>query len=145
MTSCAGAPLLTVVADDHLRFRHFLTQVLADHYADLLTVVAAGPVADVLAACVWHHPALVLLDIGLPGMTGLSRIRALREVGYTGVVLVLSIDDDPPYVAAALAAGALALLGKATLNTALRPTITSVLLHLGQRAGAAEAAVGERI
>ncbi|NTU79783.1 MAG: response regulator transcription factor [Chloroflexales bacterium] len=141
MSNGVSPPLRTVVADDHRRFRQFVTQVLADHYADLLTIVAAGPVAELLAACAWHKPALVLLDIGLPGMTSLGLIRALREAGYLGAVLVLSMDDDPPYVAAALAAGAAALLGKATLNTTLRPTIADVLHPPGQRAGEAHSTV----
>ena len=49
---------------------------------------------------------LVLLDLRLPGMTGLEVLRALRDRGYTMPVLVLTAQDSVDYKVDALRAGA---------------------------------------
>jgi DNA-binding NarL/FixJ family response regulator len=120
------APLTTVVVDNNCFFVRFFAQVLADHYADLLKVRAVCRTNDVVACCTALEPQIILLDLGLPGMTNLRLLAALRRVAPGAIVVVLSSEDDWPYVEAAQRAGATALLSKDTLNDTLRATITEL-------------------
>lgn len=124
-------PLSVVVVDDNKGYSHFVCRVLGDHYADLLELRAACPPCEALQRCVTIQPEVILLDLGLPGLANLSLIGPLRQSVPGVVVIVLSREDQAPYVAAAQRAGAVALLGKGTLNTTLRATIASSLLQRG--------------
>jgi len=53
-----------LVVDDDLQLRRFLRTTLSGHYG---TVVEAGTVAEAIDAIHRVHPAVVLLDLGLPG------------------------------------------------------------------------------
>jgi DNA-binding NarL/FixJ family response regulator len=112
--------------DDNCFFVRFFTQVLADHYADLLEVRAVCRASAAIACCAALEPQIILLDLGLPGMTNLRLLAALRQVAPDAIVVVLSSEDDWPYVEAARRAGAAALLRKGTLNDTLRATITEL-------------------
>jgi DNA-binding NarL/FixJ family response regulator len=118
-------PLTAMVVDNNRYFLQFVTQVLADHYADLLDVRAACRTCAAITWCVALQPQLILLDLGLPGMTGLQLIAPLRHAAPHVTVIVLSMADEAPYGVAARHAGAVALLGKDTLNTTLRVTVES--------------------
>jgi DNA-binding NarL/FixJ family response regulator len=123
------APLTAVVVDNNNLFVRFFTQLLADHYADLLEVRAVCSTSEAIARCAALEPQIILLDRGLPGMTNLPLLAPLRQVAPQAIVIVISIEDEWPYVAAARRAGAAALLNKCTLNTTLRPTIRELCQH----------------
>jgi RNA polymerase sigma factor (sigma-70 family) len=53
-----------------------------------------------------HQPDLVVLDVTMPGKTGLEVAKELRDAGNDARVLVLSMHDDPEYVLEAVRAGA---------------------------------------
>ena len=55
---------------------------------------------------------LIVLDLGLPGMDGLSAIRLLAEANPDAAVLVLTMSDEPAILAAAVRAGAQGYLVK---------------------------------
>jgi signal transduction histidine kinase len=80
------APLALVV-EDNPDLRRFLADVLAVQYRVKLASDGPGGLALALA----HHPDVIVLDIGLPGMSGLDVTRALRKdeaTRTTPVVLV---------------------------------------------------------
>ncbi|BEP15066.1 response regulator [Acidothermaceae bacterium B102] len=69
------------------------------------TVVTAGNGADGLAAMARDHPAVVILDLGLPDMDGVDVIHAIR--GWSAVpIIVLSAREQEQQKVAALDAGA---------------------------------------
>ena len=69
------------------------------------TVDLAATGEEALALAAHHHPDVVVLDLGLPGIGGLDVIRGLR--GWTSVpILILSARDDRANKVAALDAGA---------------------------------------
>ena len=58
------------------------------------------------------RPDLILLDLGLPGITGWGVISTLREEGLHMPVVVVTASDDPETARRAAEAGVAELLGK---------------------------------
>ena len=94
-------PLILIV-DDEPQIRRLLTVTLEANAYRVLAAVS-GQEGVVLAA--QHRPALVILDIGLPDLSGQEVLRRLREWSQTPVI-VLSVQDDGKGKVAALDAGA---------------------------------------
>ena len=94
-----------VVVDDHAVVRSGL-RLLIDAEPDLETVGEAGSVRDAIFEARSAAPDLVLMDVVMPGESGLEGLPKLLHE-HPGVrVLVLSMQDDPRYVREAFAAGA---------------------------------------
>jgi DNA-binding NarL/FixJ family response regulator len=71
-------------------------------------------------------PDVVLLDIHLPGMSGIEGVRALREKHPTVEILMLTVYDDQPRVFAAICAGASGYLLKNTPPSRLLEAVRDV-------------------
>ena len=98
----AANKTLVLVIDDEPQIRRLLTVTLEANAYRVLTA-ATGQEGLVLAA--QHRPAVVILDLGLPDLSGQEVLRRLRE--WSGMpVLVLSVQDDELGKVAALDAGA---------------------------------------
>ena len=98
-----GAPKpLALIVDDEPQIRRLLTISLeGDNYR--VMSAACGQEALVLAA--QHRPAIIILDLGLPDVSGLEVLRRVRE--WSNVpVLILSVQDDQEGKVAALDSGA---------------------------------------
>jgi two-component system KDP operon response regulator KdpE len=98
----ADAPPRVLVVDDEPQIRRALATNLRarGHHVDL---AATGEEALVSAAD--HHPDLVILDLGLPGIDGVEVVRGLR--GWSNVpIVVLSVRSDERDKVEALDAGA---------------------------------------
>jgi DNA-binding NarL/FixJ family response regulator len=102
-----------LVADDDALVRSALSMMLAG--AEDITIVAE--VADgneVARAVAEHRPALVLMDIRMPGMDGLAATELLRAQDDAPEVIVLTTFDADDYILRALRAGASGFLLKHT-------------------------------
>ncbi|MDP9389385.1 MAG: response regulator transcription factor [Actinomycetota bacterium] len=93
-----------VVADDHPVFVDGLVTVLADHGVRVVATAADG--AEALAAVAAHRPDVVLMDLSMPGMSGLEATRRVVAEQPATAVVVLTMSDDDESVFAALRAGA---------------------------------------
>jgi len=93
---------LVLIVDDEPQIRRLLTVTLEANAYRVLSAVC-GQEGLVLAA--QHRPALVVLDIGLPDLSGQEVLRRLREWSNAPVI-VLSVQDDEKGKVAALDAGA---------------------------------------
>jgi DNA-binding NarL/FixJ family response regulator len=103
-------PTTVVIADDHPVFRDGLAGLLADLGAEVVATVGDGQAAvDAVAA---HQPDVVLMDIQMPGMSGLAATERVRRDHPGTAVLVLTMSADPATIQAALRAGALGYLLK---------------------------------
>ena len=91
-----------LVVDDEPQIRRLLAITLEAAGYQVMAAVT-GQEGLVLAA--QHRPELVILDLGLPDLTGQEVLRRLREWTQTPVV-VLSVQDDEAGKVAALDAGA---------------------------------------
>jgi two-component system response regulator NreC len=98
-------PLSVVIVDDHAIVRKGVRSLLEVQPA-FQVVAEAGDVASALDAVRAHHPALVVLDIHLPGEPSLPSIAQMKQMSPGTQVVVLTMYDDPMFARHALAAGA---------------------------------------
>src|SRR6185369_11029650 len=99
-----------VVVDDHAVVRGGLTQLLAG-VADLSVVGTAADGAEALDVVRRTRPDVVLMDLQMPGVDGVSATRAIVAEGLADV-LVLTSYSDAERIVGALDAGALGYLLK---------------------------------
>ena len=94
-----------LVVDDHAVVRSGL-RMLIDAEPDLETVGEAGDVRGAIFEARASNPDLILLDVTMPGESGLEGIPKLLHEHPEMKILILSMQDDPRYVREAFAAGA---------------------------------------
>jgi DNA-binding NarL/FixJ family response regulator len=81
---------------------------------EIVGVAIDGPSA--LSAVKRLRPDVVVLDISMPGMSGLDVAAALRANGSTAVIVFLTVHDDAQFVDAAMHAGATGFVVKQRLS-----------------------------
>lgn len=116
------------IVEDHAAFRRTLVRVLNaeaglqcprdfDSCEKLLAALAHGDAPD-----------LILLDVGLPGMSGLDGIRLIKERAPKTLVVILTVFEDDDKVFQAICAGASGYLLKtssaAEITQAVRDALT---------------------
>jgi len=116
-------PKRVLIADDHPLYRDALATLLG-RAGDLSVGVAVGSLDAAVAAGRREHCDIALIDLGMPGMDGVSGIRAFREALPDIPVAIVSGTTDSAAIRSALAAGAIGYLPKtlepATVVAALR-------------------------
>ena len=100
-----------LIADDQAMVRAGFRSLLADQ-ADIEVVDEAADGEQAIAAVRRHHPDVVLMDIRMPVVDGITATRRLAEVAPARRVLVLTTFDLDEYVFDALCAGASGFLLK---------------------------------
>ena len=99
-----------IIADDHGLFRQGLRQLLE---GEGYVVVAEATSGDEALTSVAEHPGCVLLlDIAMPGMSGLEVARRLAERGDDVKVVMLSAREDRDALFSAISAGARGYVAK---------------------------------
>jgi len=101
-----------LVVDDEAMIRTGFQHIL--NTADDIEVVAAVPGGQALQATQGTHPDVVLLDIRMPDVDGLTVLADLRRLPHPPVVAMLTTFDMDEYVARALRSGAAGFLLKDT-------------------------------
>jgi len=118
-------PIRVLLVDDHGIVREGLRQVLAAD-ADFDVVGEASNGAQALAIAAREQPDVVLLDITMPGDSGLVVAQKLRQEVPKARVLILSVHDDAEYVLESVRAGAHGYLRKDTTPADLRAAVRAV-------------------
>ncbi|QBC42122.1 two-component system response regulator NarL [Iodobacter fluviatilis] len=94
-----------VVIDDHPLFRKGVLQLLAlDERFILVGEAASG--AEGLAIVQAQNPDLVILDLNMKEMDGISTLRAIKELDLDSRVVMLTVSDQSSDLVAAVRAGA---------------------------------------
>jgi DNA-binding NarL/FixJ family response regulator len=118
-------PIRVLVADDHAIVRTGIRHVLESGPG--FTVVAeASTGAEALELASSLRPDVTVLDISMPGDSGLRVVAELRRRSPETQVLILSMHDNTEYVLESLRAGAHGYLLKDTAATELRDAIRAV-------------------
>jgi DNA-binding NarL/FixJ family response regulator len=113
MSEAAGAAIGVLVVDDDALVRAGLSMILSGH-DDVRIVGEAGDGAEVPDAVRRLRPAVVLMDIRMPGVDGLAATEELRRTPGAPEVIILTTFDADEYVLRALRAGASGFLLKDT-------------------------------
>lgn len=118
-----------LVVDDDPMIRHFVDLVLSQEGYRVSTAATPDTALDVLGREKFH---LVLLDINMPGMTGLDILRTMRKRRKRPSVLMITAHRDQGTIVQAMAQGAQGYLAKPfkprdlvrRVDALLRPTHT---------------------
>jgi two-component system, NarL family, response regulator NreC len=94
-----------LVVDDHAVVRSGLRRVL-EAEDDIEVVAEAGDLRDAVFEARAHKPDVILMDVVMPGGSGIEATPAVLKEAEEAKVLMLSMQDDPEYVREAFAAGA---------------------------------------
>lgn len=142
-----------LVVDDHPLFREALRAAVTAAYPDAAVVEATGMAEAIAFASAPDGFDLALLDLSMPGTTGLDGVLEFRGRFPRLPVMVVSGLDDPRIVREALACGIAGFVPKASRKAELVDAITAVMggavhvpAEIGQRAlPATEAADREQL
>ena len=99
------------LCDDHSVVRSGLRRILADE-AGIEVVGEAGNAADAVALAAEARPQVFVMDLGLPGTSGIEATAQVRAASPETAVLVLTVHDDVAYLRRAFEAGATGYLVK---------------------------------
>jgi len=134
-----------VIVDDHALVRSGL-RLMLEAEEDMMVEDEGGSADEAVRLARLHKPDVVLLDVVMPGRSGLEAVPEIKQAAPKADVLVLSMQDDPSYVREAFAAGASGYLLKEAADNELVAAVREVAsgrryVHpvLGARLAAAEA------
>jgi two-component system response regulator NreC len=99
------SPISVLIVDDHAVVRSGL-KLLLDSEEDIEVVGEAGNFQEAVFRTRSLKPDVVLMDVVMPGASGIETTPAVLKEHADARVLVLSMQDDPQYVREAFAAGA---------------------------------------
>ncbi len=116
--------LTIVIADDNCLHRAALKTILKEQGFQVVGEASDGD--EAVRLCRNLEPDLAVLDISLPGLTGIDAAREIKK-GYprTGIIL-LTMHGEAPYILASLRAGAAAYVTKSKAASSLLEAIDAV-------------------
>jgi DNA-binding NarL/FixJ family response regulator len=100
-----GGAMRIVLVDDHTVVRDGIKWMLANE-PGIEIVGEAGTGRALLALLETVAPDVILLDVRMPGLSGLETLDALRDAGSESAVLMLTMYAEPELVASAIERGA---------------------------------------
>jgi two-component system response regulator NreC len=138
-------PIRVVIVDDHALVRSGL-RLLLEAEEGFVVEDDAGDAEQAIRLARLHKPDVILLDVVMPGRSGIDAAAEILVAAPRARLLVLSMQDDPSYVRQAFAAGASGYLLKEAADDELVQAVREVAaggryVHpvLGARLAAAEA------
>jgi DNA-binding NarL/FixJ family response regulator len=124
-----GGPITVLLADDHALVREG-TRRLLEAESDIRVVAEAGDGAMAVEQAVASQPDVAIVDVAMPGMTGIEATRRIKAHLPNVAVLALTAYDDDQYVLALLDAGAAGFLLKDVRGQELVEAVRAV--HRGE-------------
>lgn len=100
-----------LIADDHAVVRRGLREILADDFTDA-RFSEAGNGDEIMRALGQSQIDVLVLDINLPGRSGLDVLRDVKQIYPRLPVIVLSVQPEDQYAVRCLRAGAAAYINK---------------------------------
>lgn len=115
-----------VIADDHPLVRRGLRELLLDHFPDA-KIVEAGSAREALDLIVKEDWDLVIVDINMPGRSGLELLEDIRRTKSRLPVLVVSGHLEEDYALRALKLGAVGYVSKQSAADVLVAAVNKVI------------------
>lgn len=112
-----------LIVDDHAMIRTGIRQLCAERGS---VVLEADNGKTALALASAERPQLIVLDLNLPGISGLELLRQLLEIDAAARILVFSMHGEPVYAARALKIGAKGYVSKNASPEELRTAFQRV-------------------
>jgi DNA-binding NarL/FixJ family response regulator len=113
-----------LVADDHRAMLESLVRLLSrDH--DVVAAVPDG--LAVVSDAARLEPDLLVLDIAMPGLSGIAAAKQLKARGSTAKIVFVTMHHDREFVEASLTLGPVGFVAKDRLMLDLLPAIRDVL------------------
>jgi DNA-binding NarL/FixJ family response regulator len=120
-----AAPLRVLLVDDHAVVREGYRRLLERH-ADILVVGEAADAETAVARYAELEPGIVVMDITLPGESGIEALRRLLALAPQARVLMFSMHEDVIFARRALEAGAFGYVTKASAPDVLVAAIRAI-------------------
>ena len=115
-----------LVVEDHAATRRAVLTLVGTAFPRC-QLLEAESAESALALCETVAPALVIMDIALPGMIGIEATRRIKALRAETLVVIHSSSDLPIYREASIAVGACAFVGKGRMSGELVPVIARFL------------------
>ncbi len=122
-------PVRVLIVDDHTLVRAGLCRLLQT-FGGVLVVGEASNADQALELAVQHHPEVVLMDLSLPGRSGLEALSDIRRRVPQARVVMMSMHDDTAHVRDALDRGAVGFVVKDAAPQELEVALRAA--HSGQ-------------
>ena len=126
----AGDKISVLIVDDHPMLREGVAAVLGGE-DDMIVAGEATDGAEAVARFAQLEPDIVLMDLQMPGLDGVSAIKAIRVQSPDARIIVLTTYSGDAQAVRALRAGASGYLLKSSLRRELIDTIRAV--YAGRR------------
>jgi two-component system response regulator NreC len=107
----ADGKITVVLADDHAVVRSAL-RLMLEREPDIEVVAEAGDADSASRYVSGHRPKVLILDINMPGGSGLAAIPSIREQSPETKIVVLTMQDETAFAREALQAGVLGYILK---------------------------------
>jgi len=115
-----------LIADDHGLSREFIHTILKNMYSEA-KIFEAEDYRSAECQCRKHQPALVILDVSMPGMAGLLGVLEITRKFPDSKVLICSAIDNPILIKTMLSFGVNGFISKGMSSKELTQGINSVL------------------
>lgn len=113
-----------LVAEDHAGMRDKVVSILETEFS---VVASVGNGQEMLDAESRIKPDVVILDISMPTMNGIEAATRLKQCQSKAKIVFLTVHQEPEFLQAALAVGALGYVIKSRLVTDLRLAVREVM------------------
>jgi len=132
-----------VIVDDIPETREHLSRLLSfEADVEVVGAAASGPEALELAGKL--QPDILLLDINMPGMDGITAAELLVTRAPTAAIIMMSVQGEPDYLRRAMLAGAREFLVKPFSSDELAASIRQVHAREKQKQGRVSGPAAER-
>lgn len=111
-------PIRVVVADDHALMRRSLRRLL-ESAPNIEVIAEADDLTSAAAHVHGHQPHVLVLDLGMAGMSSLQTISQLSDRAPDTQIVIVTMEENPAFAQRALAAGAIGFVWKDRADTDL--------------------------
>ena len=119
-------PIRIIIVDDHPMVAEGIQSIL-ESYDDVEVIATLSDGQQVIEQVEALNPDVILLDLNMPGIGGLSTTEILLEKSPDTRILILSMHDSPEYISTALSHGAVGYVLKDVQPEEIKTAIDAVM------------------